>query len=110
MHTASTSKAIQEFGNMRILTTLTAATALAAFTTAATAGGLSPEIMEAPVVAVEPAPAGSSINPAFIVVGVLAALLIASSLEDDDNDGGTTPTSPNGPIFNGPGLIDPDLL
>ncbi|WP_322891540.1 MULTISPECIES: hypothetical protein [unclassified Yoonia] len=71
---------------MRILTTLTAAVTLAAFTTAASAGGLSPEIMEAPVVAQEAAPAGSSINPAFIVVGVLAALLIASSLDDDEED------------------------
>ncbi|WP_019955432.1 hypothetical protein [Yoonia vestfoldensis] len=71
---------------MRILTTLTAATALAALTTAATAGGLSPEIMETPVVAVELAPAGSSINPAFVVVGVLAALLIASSLSDDEEE------------------------
>jgi hypothetical protein len=69
---------------MRTFTTLTAAAALAAFTTAATAGGLSPEVMEAPVVAVEPAPAGSSINPVFIVVGVLAALLIAASLSDDE--------------------------
>lgn len=72
---------------MRILTTLTAATAIAGFTTAAMAGGLSPEIMEAPVVAEEVAPAGSSINPAFVVVGVLAALLIASS--GSSSDGGS---------------------
>ncbi|WP_322891539.1 MULTISPECIES: hypothetical protein [unclassified Yoonia] len=91
---------------MRILTTLTAATALAGFTTAATAGGLSPEIMEAPVVAAEPAPApGSSINPAFIVVGVLAALLIASSSSSSDGDGeGTTNPPLNGllPPMDGP--------
>jgi hypothetical protein len=38
--------------------------------------------MEAPVVVMEePAPAGSSINPAFIVVGVLAALLIAAAAD-----------------------------
>jgi hypothetical protein len=67
------------------------AAAVVALSTTAFAGGLSPEVMEAPVVAVEPAPAGSSINPAFIVVGVLAALLIASSLEDDDEDDTVTP-------------------
>ncbi|WP_019955431.1 hypothetical protein [Yoonia vestfoldensis] len=71
---------------MRIMTCLTAATAVAGFTTVATAGGLAPEVMEAPVVMAEPAPAGSSINPAFVVVGVLAALLIAASLSDDDED------------------------
>ncbi|MBR2655362.1 MAG: hypothetical protein IKD58_02535 [Loktanella sp.] len=66
---------------MRILKTLTAAAALAAFTTAASAGGMAPEVMEAPVAAPAPAPAGSSINPAFIVVGVLAALLIAAAAD-----------------------------
>lgn len=71
---------------MRILTTLIAATAIAGLTTAATAGGLAPEVMEAPVVIAEPAPAGSSINPAFVVVGVLAALLIAASLDDSDDE------------------------
>ncbi|WP_019955430.1 hypothetical protein [Yoonia vestfoldensis] len=61
------------------------AVAVAALSTTAFAGGLSPEVMEAPVVMAEPAPAGSSINPVFIVIGVLAALLIASSLDDDDD-------------------------
>ncbi|WP_322891536.1 MULTISPECIES: hypothetical protein [unclassified Yoonia] len=65
---------------------LATAAAVAALSTTAFAGGLSPEVMEAPVVAVEPAPAGSSINPAFIVVGVLAALLIAASLDDDEDE------------------------
>ncbi|WP_051108204.1 hypothetical protein [Yoonia vestfoldensis] len=73
---------------MSRFTTLATAAAFAAVTTVASAGGLSPEIMEAPVVAQEAAPAGSSINPAFVVVGVLAALLIASSLSGDDEDNG----------------------
>jgi hypothetical protein len=63
---------------MRILTILTAATAIAGFSTAATAGGLAPEVVTAPVVVTEPAPAQPSVNPAFIVVGVLAALLLAA--------------------------------
>lgn len=67
---------------MRRLITL--ATIATFAVTTASAGGLSPEIMETPVVATEAAPAGSSINPAFVVVGVLAALLIASSLSDDE--------------------------
>ncbi|WP_322891538.1 MULTISPECIES: hypothetical protein [unclassified Yoonia] len=71
---------------MRMTNILATAAAVAALSTTAFAGGLSPEVMEAPVVAVEPAPAGSSINPAFIVVGVLAALLIAASLDDDDDE------------------------
>ena len=58
--------------------------------TTAFAGGLSPEIVEAPVVEeAMAAPAGSSINPAFIVVGVLAALLIASQVGDDDDEPNT---------------------
>jgi hypothetical protein len=78
---------------MRILTTMTAAAALAAFSTAASAGGLSPEVMEPPVaVAPAPAPAGSSINPAFVVVGVLAALLIAAN--SGSSDDGEEPTDP----------------
>lgn len=70
---------------MRRLVTFATAATFAAVTTAS-AGGLSPEIMEAPVVVQEAAPAGSSINPAFVVVGVLAALLIASSLSDDEEE------------------------
>lgn len=73
---------------MRLLTMTAASTALL-ITTSAQAGGLSDQVMEAPVVVQEPMmePAGSSINPAFIVVGILAALLLASSLEDDDDNG-----------------------
>ncbi|MEO1638835.1 MAG: hypothetical protein AAFU41_06255 [Pseudomonadota bacterium] len=68
---------------MRIITTIAA---LALMGTTATAGGLSDQIVEAPVIMEEPVAAGPSINPAFIVVGVLAALLIASAASDDDDD------------------------
>lgn len=78
---------------MRIITGLIAATSLLVATTAANAGGLSPEIMEAPVVvADEPAPAASSISPTYIILGVLAALLIAAAINaDDDDDDDTAP-------------------
>ena len=67
--------------------TTACAAVIALCATTAFAGGLSPEIVEAPVVEeAMAAPAGTSINPAFIVVGVLAALLIASSVGDDDDD------------------------
>ena len=75
---------------MRFTTTLAVATALAVSGFATNAGGLSDEILEAPVVAVEPAPepAGSSINSTYVIVGVLAALLIAAAVaaSDDDDD------------------------
>lgn len=67
--------------------TLTIAAAIAALSTSAFAGGLSPEVVEAPVVAAEAPPEpGSSINPTLVVVGVLAALLIASAVAEDDED------------------------
>ena len=49
---------------------------------------MSDEVMEAPVVMVEPTPAepASSISPTFIVIGVLAALLIAAAVAEDDED------------------------
>lgn len=63
---------------MRIAKTLIAAAAIAAAGSAATAGGLAPEVMEAPVVVVDtPAPAGS-INSGYVVLGLLAALVAAS--------------------------------
>jgi len=73
---------------MRISTTLTAAVAITAFATSSIAGGLSDEIMEAPVEVVEDnvAPAGTSVNPTFVILGVLAALLIAAAVADDDDD------------------------
>lgn len=72
---------------MRIVTTTIAASALLVSSTMVQAGGLSDEIMEAPViVAEEPAPAGSSINPTYLVIGVLAALLIAAAVNEDDEE------------------------
>ena len=64
---------------MRFTTTLAAAAALAVSGVAATAGGMADEVMEAPVVMAEPMaePAGSSV----IVLGVLAALLIAAAAD-----------------------------
>ena len=76
---------------MRHSIALIATSAFVLFSSLAQAGGLSDEVMEAPVVVVEeePAPAGSSISPTFIIVGVLAALLIAAAVaanDDDDDD------------------------
>lgn len=71
---------------MRFTTTLAAAAALAVTGVAATAGGMSDEVMEAPVVMVEPAPEpapASSISPTFVVLGVLAALLIAAAVAEE---------------------------
>lgn len=68
---------------MRITTTLAAAASVAVLSTSAFAGGLAPEVMEAPVVMVEPAPAASSISPTYIVLGVLAALLIAAAAAEE---------------------------
>ena len=63
---------------MRLTTTLAAAAAIAVSGVAANAGGLAPVMVEAPVVMVDtPAPAGS-INPGYIVLGLLAALVAAS--------------------------------
>ena len=68
--------------DMRLTTTLAASAVIAVSAVAANAGSLAPTTMEAPVaVAAAPAPAGSSINPAFVVVGVLAALLIAAAAD-----------------------------
>ncbi len=68
---------------MRITTTLAAAAALAVSGVAATAGGIAEEVMEAPVVVAEPAPATSSVSPTYVVLGVLAALLIAAAVNED---------------------------
>ena len=68
---------------MRFTTTLAAAAALAVSGVAATAGGMADEVMEAPVVMAEPMaePAGSSVSSTYIVLGVLAALLIAAAAD-----------------------------
>ena len=52
----------------------------------ASAGGLSDQIVEAPVEQ-EPviADAGPSINPTLVVVGIIGALLLAATLDDDDD-------------------------
>ncbi len=73
---------------MRFLTHSIAAGAMIASGSMVQAGGLSPEITEAPVMMTqEPAPAGSSISPTYVVLGVLAALLIAAAVADDDDEG-----------------------
>ncbi|MCG3269611.1 hypothetical protein [Yoonia sp. I 8.24] len=69
---------------MRFTTTLAAATAIALTSTTAFAGGVAPVIIE-PVEVMEE-PATSSVKPAYIVLGVLAALLIASQIDDDDDE------------------------
>ena len=70
---------------MRILKNLTVATAIVALTTPAFAGGLSDQIMEAPVVVEEEvAPAGSSLDPSLIVLGILGLLLLGASTGDND--------------------------
>ena len=63
---------------MRFTKTLIAAAAISTIGMTATAGGLAPEVMEAPVVVVDtPAPVGS-INSGYVVLGLLAALVAAS--------------------------------
>ena len=62
---------------MRITTTIAAAASIAVLSTSAFAGGMSEEVMEAPVVMEEPMaePAGSSTG-GLIAIGVLAAALL----------------------------------
>ncbi len=73
---------------MRITKTLAAAAAIAVLSTSAFAGGMADEVMEAPVV-VETTmePAGSSLSPTLIVIGILAALLLAANMGNDSNPG-----------------------
>ena len=71
---------------MRIMNTIAAATAIVALTTPAFAGGLSDQIMEAPVVVEEEmAPAGSSVDPSLIVLGILGLLLLGAMSSDEDD-------------------------
>ena len=66
------------------------AAAIAVSASSAFAGGLSPEIVETPVMEeVMAAPAGPSIDPTYIVIGVIAALLIATAVGDDDDSNGS---------------------
>lgn len=83
------------------VTALAAATALCAST--AFAGGLSPEIIEA--APAEPAPAAASINPTYIVLGVVALLLIASAGGDDD-EVEETPEEEKDPCLVNPGSCE----
>jgi hypothetical protein len=71
---------------MRLTTTLAVAAALAVSGVAATAGGMDAPVMAPPPVMVEPAPAPatSSVSPTYVVLGVLAALLIAAAVAEDD--------------------------
>lgn len=70
---------------MRLVTTLAAAAALTISGFAAQAGSPEPVVIEQPPVIVdEPAPAGSSINSTYVIVGVLAALLIAAAVNEAD--------------------------
>ncbi len=72
--------------DMRLTTTFAAAAALAVSGFAANAGSVAEPILEPPVV-VEPVeePAGSSINSTYVIVGVLAALLIAAAVNASDD-------------------------
>lgn len=63
------------------------AAAIALSANTAFAGGLSPVIVEAPAMEQELVAANPSINPAFIVVGIVAALLIVSTVGNDSSDG-----------------------
>ena len=62
---------------MRITKTLAAAATLAVVSTSAFAGGVAPVIVE-PVEVME-APKTSSVSSTYVVVGVVAALLIAAA-------------------------------
>ena len=76
---------------MRFTKTLIAATAATAFAgSAALAGGFADEIVEAPVVMVEPAaPTGSLpgwVIPAVLVAGLIALAVSSDDSEDDDDN------------------------
>lgn len=81
--------------SMKSLRFVVATATMLCLSCAAMAGGLSPEIMEAPVLVEDEmaAPAASSVSPALIVLGVLGALLLATSLGDDDDDGSSSTTT-----------------
>jgi hypothetical protein len=68
---------------MRLTTTLAAAAALAVTGFAAHAGNPEPAVMDPPIVVVDE-PKGSSINSTYVIVGVLAALLIAAAVNESD--------------------------
>ncbi len=64
---------------------LAAAAAIAVSATAASAGGLAPEVMEAPVVVVDtPEPAGSL--GGWVVPAIALALIAAAAASSSDSD------------------------
>ncbi|WP_438956051.1 hypothetical protein [Cognatiyoonia sp.] len=63
---------------------LAAAAALAVSATTATAGGLAPEVVEAPVVVVD-APAPTSSLAGLIVPAILLALIFVAATAEDDS-------------------------
>lgn len=64
---------------------LAAAAALAVSATTATAGGLAPEVMEAPVVVVD-TPAPTSSLGGLIVPAILLALIAVAATAESDSD------------------------
>ena len=76
---------------MKTMKTFIVAATISALSTASIAGGLSDQIMEAPVAAEEEmAPAGSSLDPTLIVLGILGLLLLGANAGDDNGGGGQT--------------------
>lgn len=79
---------------MRYSISILSVSALVIASSFAQAGGISDEVMEAPIAIVqpEPEPAGSSINSTYLIVGVLAALLITAAVNaNNDDDDESTP-------------------
>lgn len=69
---------------MRITTTLAAAASIAVLSTSAFAGGMSDEVMEAPVMPMEEVmekPAGSGVA-GIVVLAVLAAAALVAATQD----------------------------
>lgn len=89
-----------------IKATLTAATAIALSGTAATAGGLADEIVEAPVVVEDPvevAPAAGSI-PGWVIPVAVVALFVGLASRDSGDSGGESESEPDendGPTLKG---------
>ena len=71
---------------MNVFKTFVASAAIASLASTSFAGGLANEIMEAPIAVEEEmmAPAGSSLDPSLIVLGILGLLLIGASIGEDD--------------------------
>lgn len=95
-----------------MLTKTTAIAAVIALSaSSAFAGGLSDQIVEAPVME-EAVVAEPRINTTYVVVGVLAALLIAAAVgqEDDEEDQLRRPADGDGQLqpFPGDGNFPPD--